>query len=137
LGDVDQAEVVRASVVPDLGEGPADVDAESSGEHAFACSITMRLLSASLSCSSTVIRACRKGGVVSVLGVYGGFLDGFPLGAAMNKGLTLRLGQQHGHRRLVHPPDAESDDADEGERAAAEPHDNAGEASCWSPVAAQ
>ncbi len=46
------------------------------------------------------IRACRKGGVVSVLGVYGGFLDGFPLGAAMNKGLTLRLGQQHGHRYI-------------------------------------
>ena len=46
------------------------------------------------------IRACRKGGVVSVLGVFGGFLDKFPLGAAMNKGLTLRLGQQHGHRYI-------------------------------------
>ena len=46
------------------------------------------------------IRCCGKGGTVSVLGVFGGFLDKFPLGAAMNKGLTLRLGQQHGHRYI-------------------------------------
>ena len=46
------------------------------------------------------IRACRKGGTVSVLGVFGGFLDKMPIGAAMNKGLTLRLGQQHGHRYI-------------------------------------
>jgi threonine dehydrogenase-like Zn-dependent dehydrogenase len=46
------------------------------------------------------IRSCRKGGTVSVLGVFGGFLDKFPLGAAMNKGLTIRLGQQHGHRYI-------------------------------------
>jgi threonine dehydrogenase-like Zn-dependent dehydrogenase len=46
------------------------------------------------------IRACRKGGTVSVLGVYGGLVDKFPLGAAMNKGLTLRLGQQHGQRYI-------------------------------------
>jgi threonine dehydrogenase-like Zn-dependent dehydrogenase len=47
------------------------------------------------------IRCCGKGGTVSVLGVFGGFLDKFPLGAAMNKGLTLRLGQQHGHRYIA------------------------------------
>jgi threonine dehydrogenase-like Zn-dependent dehydrogenase len=46
------------------------------------------------------IRACRKGGTVSVLGVFGGFLDKVPMGAAMNKGLTLRLGQQHGHKYI-------------------------------------
>lgn len=44
------------------------------------------------------IRACRKGGTVSVIGVYGGFLDKFPMGAVMNKGLTIRTGQQHGQR---------------------------------------
>lgn len=52
----------------------------------------------------TVLRqaflACRKGGTVSIVGVYGGFLDKFPLGAAMNKGLTLRMGQQHGQRYI-------------------------------------
>ena len=41
------------------------------------------------------INACRKGGRVSVPGVYGGFLDKIPLGAAFNKGLTFKMGQTH------------------------------------------
>jgi len=41
------------------------------------------------------IRACRSGGVVSVIGVYGGFIDKFPMGAIMNRSLTLRAGQCH------------------------------------------
>ena len=41
------------------------------------------------------IYACRPGGIVSVIGVYGGFLDKFPAGQFMNKGLTLRAGQCH------------------------------------------
>jgi threonine dehydrogenase-like Zn-dependent dehydrogenase len=41
------------------------------------------------------IYACRKGGVVSIPGVYGGLIDKFPIGAAFAKGLTLRLGQTH------------------------------------------
>jgi len=44
------------------------------------------------------IRVCRKGGTVSVIGVYGGFVDKFPMGAVMNKALTIRGGQQHGQR---------------------------------------
>lgn len=46
------------------------------------------------------IRACRKGGRVSVPGVYGGFVDKFPVGALMEKGLTLRSGQTHVQRYL-------------------------------------
>lgn len=46
------------------------------------------------------IHACRKGGSVFVLGVFAGFVDKFPLGALMNKGLTLRSAQQHGHRYI-------------------------------------
>jgi threonine dehydrogenase-like Zn-dependent dehydrogenase len=46
------------------------------------------------------IIACRKGGTVSVPGVYGGLLDNVPFGAAMNKGLTIRTGQTHVHRYL-------------------------------------
>ena len=42
--------------------------------------------------------ACRPGGIVSVPGVYGGFLDKIPFGAAMNKGLTIRTGQTHVNR---------------------------------------
>ncbi len=41
------------------------------------------------------IRACRKGGTLAILGVYG-MMDKFPLGVAMNKGLTIRTAQQHG-----------------------------------------
>ena len=51
------------------------------------------------------ILACRKGGVLSVLGVYG-VMDKFPLGIIINKGMTLRTAQQHGqaymHRLLAH-----------------------------------
>jgi threonine dehydrogenase-like Zn-dependent dehydrogenase len=48
------------------------------------------------------IQTCRKGGTVSIPGVYGGFLDKVPLGAAFAKGLTLKMGQTHVHRYL-HP----------------------------------
>ncbi len=48
----------------------------------------------------TAIMACRPGGVVSVPGVYGGFLDKIPFGAAMNKGLTIRTGQTHVSRYI-------------------------------------
>ena len=44
------------------------------------------------------VLACRKGGIVAILGVFGGFADKFPLGAVMNKGLTLRSAQLFGHR---------------------------------------
>jgi threonine dehydrogenase-like Zn-dependent dehydrogenase len=46
------------------------------------------------------ILACRPGGIVSVIGVYGGLLDNFPSGAFMNKGLTLKSGQCHVQRYL-------------------------------------
>lgn len=46
------------------------------------------------------ILACRKGGTVSILGVYVGAADKIPLGALMNKGLILRTGQQHGQRYI-------------------------------------
>jgi len=46
------------------------------------------------------IMACRGGGIVSILGVYAGFVDKFPLGPLMNKGLTIRTGQCHVHRYM-------------------------------------
>ena len=46
------------------------------------------------------IQACRKGGTVSIPGVYGGFLDKVPIGAAFAKGLTLKMGQTHVHKYL-------------------------------------
>src|SRR4029077_11215136 len=41
------------------------------------------------------IQACRKGGTVSVPGVYGGLIDKFPIGAALAKGVTFKRGQTH------------------------------------------
>lgn len=46
------------------------------------------------------IHACRKGGSVFILGVFGGLVDKFPLGAVINKNLTVRGSQQHGHRYI-------------------------------------
>src|SRR5690606_4455298 len=46
------------------------------------------------------IRSCRNGGIVSVVGVYGGFIDKFPMGAIVNRGLTLKAGQCHVHRYM-------------------------------------
>ncbi|AFY44717.1 zinc-dependent alcohol dehydrogenase [Nostoc sp. PCC 7107] len=47
-----------------------------------------------------VILSAGKGGHVSIAGVYGGFLDKIPMGSAMNKGLTFKMGQTHVHRYL-------------------------------------
>jgi threonine dehydrogenase-like Zn-dependent dehydrogenase len=46
------------------------------------------------------IRACRNGGTVSIVGVYGGFVDHFPLGSIVNRSLTIRSGQCHVQRYM-------------------------------------
>jgi threonine dehydrogenase-like Zn-dependent dehydrogenase len=46
------------------------------------------------------IQACRKGGTVSIPGVYGGLLDKFPMGMAFAKGLTLKMGQTNMQRYM-------------------------------------
>jgi threonine dehydrogenase-like Zn-dependent dehydrogenase len=46
------------------------------------------------------IQSCRKGGTVSLPGVYGGFVDTIPFGAAFNKSLNFKMGQTHVHRYL-------------------------------------
>jgi threonine dehydrogenase-like Zn-dependent dehydrogenase len=46
------------------------------------------------------ILACRSGGTISVAGVYGGFIDKFPMGAIVNRSLTLRSGQCHVQRYM-------------------------------------
>ena len=46
------------------------------------------------------IMCCRKGGTISIPGVYIGFLDKVPMGAAMNKGLTFKMGQTHMQRYM-------------------------------------
>jgi threonine dehydrogenase-like Zn-dependent dehydrogenase len=49
-----------------------------------------------------MIRCCRKGGILSVVGVYGGLIDKFPIGALMNKALVLHTGQMHGQKYAPH-----------------------------------
>jgi threonine dehydrogenase-like Zn-dependent dehydrogenase len=46
------------------------------------------------------IMSCRNGGIVSVIGVYGGLVDKFPIGSVMNRGLTIRSGQCHVQRYM-------------------------------------
>lgn len=44
--------------------------------------------------------ACGKGGTLSIMGVYGGYVDKIPFGAAMNKALTFRMGQMYGQKYM-------------------------------------
>ena len=46
------------------------------------------------------IMACRSGGTVSVIGVYGGFIDKFPMGSVVNRSLTIKAGQTHMQRYM-------------------------------------
>jgi threonine dehydrogenase-like Zn-dependent dehydrogenase len=46
------------------------------------------------------IMACRNGGIISVIGAYGGLIDKFPMGAVMNRSLTIKSGQCHVQRYL-------------------------------------
>ncbi len=46
------------------------------------------------------ITSCRNGGTVSVMGVYGGMIDKFPMGSVMNRSLTIKTGQCHVHRYM-------------------------------------
>ena len=46
------------------------------------------------------IMACRNGGTVSVIGVYGGFIDKFPAGSMMNRSITIKTGQCHVQRYM-------------------------------------
>jgi threonine dehydrogenase-like Zn-dependent dehydrogenase len=46
------------------------------------------------------IMACRSGGTVAVIGVYAGFIDKFPMGAIVNRSLTVKSGQCHVQRYM-------------------------------------
>jgi threonine dehydrogenase-like Zn-dependent dehydrogenase len=61
---------------------------------------TVRLESDRPTALRQLIVACRKGGTVSLAGVYGGLIDKVPMGAAFNKGLTFKMGQTNVHRYL-------------------------------------
>jgi threonine dehydrogenase-like Zn-dependent dehydrogenase len=61
---------------------------------------TLRLESDRSGVLRQAIVACRKGGTFSIPGVYVGWVDKFPMGALMNKALTIRTGQQYGQKYI-------------------------------------
>lgn len=102
FSSVDVSEALREMTG---GRGPdrcidcVGMEAESTGvEHAYDKAKHMLMLSERISVLRQAIYCCRKGGTVSVMGVYGALIDKFPMGAVVNKALTLRSGQQHGQR---------------------------------------
>ena len=106
------AETLNYSEIPDLievlkeltgGRGP-DACIDAVGMEAHGASLdaiadevkqAMRLETDRPFVLRQCIQVCRKGGVISMPGVYGGVVDKIPMGAFMNKGLTLRTGQTH------------------------------------------
>jgi threonine dehydrogenase-like Zn-dependent dehydrogenase len=103
--DVDVLEALRAMTG---GQGPdACIDAVGLEAHGTTldarydqAKTAMYMATDRVHALREAISACRKGGTVSIPGVYGGWLDKFPLGAAFAKGLTLKMGQTHMHKYM-------------------------------------
>ena len=106
--DFKQTRVLEALMEMSGGLGPdAVIDAVGMEAHGFAPDTildnvkqTVGIGADSAHALREAILAVRKGGRVSMPGVYGGFLDKFPLGAFMEKGLQMRTGQTHVQKYL-------------------------------------
>ncbi|EYD78270.1 Threonine dehydrogenase [Rubellimicrobium mesophilum DSM 19309] len=104
--DYTQTNVLEALLEMTGGQGPdAVIDAVGMESHGFENFNPIDTLKQKVGMGADrigvlrqAILAVRKGGRVSVPGVYGGFSDKFPTGALMEKGLTLRTGQTHVQR---------------------------------------
>lgn len=104
----EQSDVLTALKDMTGGLGPdACIDAVGLESHGFGIAgwydkakQAMRLQTDRPTALREAIQACRKGGTVSIPGVYGGIVDKLPMGAAFSKGLTLRMGQTHVQRYL-------------------------------------
>lgn len=103
--DYTQVDVIEALKEMTGGRGPdACIDAVGMEAHGTTLDAAYDRVMQSLRLSTDrahalrqAIMACRKGGKLSILGVYG-LMDKFPMGVLMNKGLTVRAAQQHGQR---------------------------------------
>jgi len=106
--DFSQQSVSEALRAMTGGRGPdACIDAVGTEAHGFSVDAIYDRIKTAVRMSTDRLHAlrealycCRKGGTVSIPGVYGGFPDKFPLGAAFGKGLHLEMGQTHVHRYL-------------------------------------
>jgi threonine dehydrogenase-like Zn-dependent dehydrogenase len=106
--DYEQVDVLEALREMTGGRGPdACIDAVGMEAHAPTAMYALDRAKQALMLETDrplalreAIQACRNGGVVSVVGVYGGLIDQFPIGAIVNRSLTLRGGQCHVHRYM-------------------------------------
>jgi threonine dehydrogenase-like Zn-dependent dehydrogenase len=101
---VEQLKAMTAGRGPDVCIDAVGMEAHGFGVEALYDGVmqTLRLETDRPLALRQAIQACRKGGTVSIPGVYSGFLDKVPLGAAFAKGLTFKMGQTHVHKYL-HP----------------------------------
>ncbi|HLL89680.1 MAG TPA: zinc-binding dehydrogenase, partial [Tepidisphaeraceae bacterium] len=101
--DVDDEYVYEKLLDLTGGRGPdACIDAVGMEAHGLTLDSVMDTVKVKLAMATEhahvlrqAINCCRKGGTVSVPGVYGGYADKIPIGAMMNKGLTIKTGQTH------------------------------------------
>jgi len=99
----EEVKVREALVEMTGGIGPdACIDAVGLESHGFSIDNVIDRVKAAVKLGTDrphvlrqVIMACRKGGRVSIPGVYGGMGDKIPIGAMMEKGLTIKTGQTH------------------------------------------
>ncbi|MBL8563277.1 MAG: glutathione-dependent formaldehyde dehydrogenase [Gemmobacter sp.] len=104
--DYTQTDVLEALMEMSGGIGPdAVIDAVGMESHGFAPDNLMDTVKQKVGLGADrghalrmALMAVRKGGRVSIPGVYGGMVDKFPLGALMQKGLEVRSGQTHVQR---------------------------------------
>lgn len=104
--DFKQTRVLEALMDMSGGFGPdAVIDAVGMESHGFAPDTVLDNIKQNVGFGADsahalreALMAVRKGGRVSIPGVYGGFVDKFPLGALMEKGLQVKTGQTHVQR---------------------------------------
>jgi threonine dehydrogenase-like Zn-dependent dehydrogenase len=104
----DEVNVREALIEMTGGIGPdACIDAVGMESHGFTIDNVADQVKAAVGLGTDrphalrqVILACRKGGRVSIPGVYGGMADKFPIGALMEKGLSVKSGQTHVQKYL-------------------------------------
>jgi threonine dehydrogenase-like Zn-dependent dehydrogenase len=104
----DSADVVRELVDMTAGRGPDScIDAVGMEAHGNGIEYAYDRAKQALMLETDrpgvlrkAIMACRKGGTISIPGVYGGIIDKVPMGAAFAKGLTFKMGQTHTPRYL-------------------------------------
>ena len=102
----EEDDIVEALHAMTGGRGPdscidaVGMEAEGIGMEAMYDTVkqTLRLETDRPMALRQMIKACRKGGTLSIPGVYGGFVDKMPMGLVFAKGLTMRAGQTHVHK---------------------------------------